>query len=559
MSRETIPISQLDKLHRQGFSVPKLRRKWIHKGGCIEGVERMDAAVARDVATRSAPQVVEQKIDAMEQLRRANDIIHGELNYLQQEIHGADKKDRLALQDAQLKHVAEIRKQLGLFLDIAQTLYNAEEIARFQQIVMEEINVAAPRFARRYSSALTTEGLLDQLCSSLNVGIGLDEEIKPLGDWAESLPVILDGQPFTFKRHEYLMTPYADSHPHQVFLKAAQLGLTTLGMLRVLYSCRYRVGFRGCLYLFPSRSDVIDFSRGRVSPLIAENPETIGAWIRDTDSAGMKAVWNSQLYLRGMVSRVGLKSVPVDFIVFDELDEAPQDMVTMAMERMGHSEYKEVLFLSNPTLPDYGIDRAFRETDQRFWLLKCSACGAWTDLVETFPSCLLETGGRVIRACRKCQGELDPSRGEWVAKHPTVTERRGYQFSQLFSHFVDPAEILHQFRTTNNLTNFYNLKIGIPWVEATNRLTVEEVLSLCGSDGIVSSDTGPCFAGIDQGKDLHVVIGKRHPGKAGRIVHLGIYRGLGRTRPADGRFSCLKVCCGCPARNEECPSVRGKT
>ena len=292
----------------------------------------------------------------------------------------------------------------------------------------------------------------------------------------------------------------------------------------MLYSCRYRVGFRGCLYLFPSRSDVIDFSRGRVSPLIAENPETIGAWIRDTDSAGMKAVWNSQLYLRGMVSRVGLKSVPVDFIVFDELDEAPQDMVTMAMERMGHSEYKEVLFLSNPTLPDYGIDRAFRETDQRFWLLKCSACGAWTDLVETFPSCLLETGGRVIRACRKCQGELDPSRGEWVAKHPTVTERRGYQFSQLFSHFVDPAEILHQFRTTNNLTNFYNLKIGIPWVEATNRLTVEEVLSLCGSDGIVSSDTGPCFAGIDQGKDLHVVIGKRHPGKAGRIVHLGIYR-----------------------------------
>ena len=89
---------------------------------------------------------------------------------------------------------------------------------------------------------------------------------------------------------------------------------------------------------------------------------------------------------------------------------------------------------------------------------------------------------------------------------------------------MDPGEILHQFRTTNNLTNFYNLKIGLPYVEATNRLTVEEVLALCGSDGIVSSDTGPCFAGIDQGKDLHVVIGKRHPGKAGRIVHLGVYR-----------------------------------
>ncbi len=42
-------------------------------------------------------------------------------------------------------------------------------------------------------------------------------------------------------------------------------------------------------------------------------------------------------YLRGMTSRVGLKSVPVDFIIFDELDEAPQNAVDMAMERMGHS------------------------------------------------------------------------------------------------------------------------------------------------------------------------------------------------------------------------------
>ena len=150
MSRETIPISQLDKLHRQGFSVSEIASKMgFTKGAVSKALKRMDAAVARDVATRSAPQVVEQKIDAMEQLRRANDIIHGELNYLQQEIHGADKKDRLALQDAQLKHVAEIRKQLGLFLDIAQTLYNAEEIARFQQIVMEEINVAAPEIRQK--------------------------------------------------------------------------------------------------------------------------------------------------------------------------------------------------------------------------------------------------------------------------------------------------------------------------------------------------------------------------------------------------------------------------
>ena len=362
--------------------------------------------------------------------------------------------------------------------------------------------------------------LFDNLFRSIHDKFGASEKVQSLGDWASSLPVILDGRAFTFERHEYLRGPYMDDHPEQTFMKAAQLGLTSLALLRAIYGARYR-GYRGILYLFPSRSDVTDFSKGRVDPLIDDNPETIGEWIRETDAANIKGVWNAFMYFRGMQSRIGLKSIPIDFTIFDELDEAPPNMVPLAMERMAHSEFKEVLRLSNPTLPDYGIDKAFQETDQRYWLLKCPACGEYTCLEDTFPGCLVETSGRVIRACKKCAGELDPSQGEWVAKHPSVTERRGYHFSQLFSHFVNPAEILHQFRTTNNLTDFYNLKIGMAYVEATNRLSIQEVLSLCGSDGIGDEDPGPCFMGVDQGKDLHVIIGTEKPVK---VVHLGIYK-----------------------------------
>jgi len=135
-----------------------------------------------------------------------------------------------------------------------------------------------------------------------------------------------------------------------------------------------------------------------------------------------------------------------------------------------------------------------------------------------------KTKGRVIRACERCRDELNPSFGEWVAKRLAITEKRGYHYSQLFSHYVSPAEILHQFRTTTNLQDFYNLKIGIAYVEAENRLSVEEVLALCGTDGIASADHGPCSLGVDQGKDLHVVIGKRQGDRAGKIVHLGVYR-----------------------------------
>jgi hypothetical protein len=335
--------------------------------------------------------------------------------------------------------------------------------------------------------------------------------------------ITLDGKSFTYERHEYLIEPYKDSHPHHVEMKAAQMGLTSKAMLKVAYGARYGE-YRGILYLFPSKSDVTDFSKGRIDPLIQENPDTIGEWIRETDAANIKRIWNAFLYLRGMKSRVGLKSIPVDLVILDELDEAPPNAVDMALERMSHSEFKEVLKLSNPTLPDYGIDKAFQETDQRYWLLKCEKCRMYTCLEDTFPECLISFNGKVIRACQKCQSELNPSVGRWVAKRLSVTDKRGYHYSQLFSHFVDPADILHQYRTTNNLQDFWNLKIGIAYVEAQNRLSVQEVLALCLIDGIASEDRGPCYMGVDQGKDLHVVIGKKHPVQAGKIIHLGVYK-----------------------------------
>jgi hypothetical protein len=347
----------------------------------------------------------------------------------------------------------------------------------------------------------------------------------PFHDWVMKARLILEGRPFSFTKHEYLRQPYSDPHPFQVEMKAAQMGLTCKAGLRSIHGAITGKYPRGILYLFPSKSDVTDFSKARIAPLIEENPESIGKWVVETDTSNLKQIGTAFLYLRGMRARAGLKSIPVDFIVFDELDEAPQTAVDMAMERMAHSEVREVLKLSNPTLPDFGIDKAFQETDQRYWLLKCPSCGHYTCLEDTFPACLLELpGGKVIRACEKCKAELDPADGVWVAKRDSVTDKRGYHYSQLFSQFVDPAGILNQFRITQNLTDFYNLKIGIPWVEATHRISLEAVYALCSSYGMAESDPGPCSMGVDQGKDLHVVIGRAEPSRSGKIIHLGIYK-----------------------------------
>ena len=361
-----------------------------------------------------------------------------------------------------------------------------------------------------------------------DLALVIEREIKAeathqakFGDWPIVENIILDGKPFTFKKHEYLIEPYKDDHPFQVEIKATQLGLTSKALLRCMYGCRYK-NYRGILYLFPSRSDVTDLSKTRLTPLIEDNPDTIGQWVKDTDAANVKKIWNTFLYLRGMRSRIGIKSIPIDFEVFDELDEAPQNAVEMALERMAHSDSGDLLFLSNPTLPEYGIDKLFQSTDMKYFLLKCPHCNEYNNLVDTFPDCLQTIRGITIRACSKCGKELDTSIGEWVAKRPSITERRGRQYSQLYAQtrITSPEFILNKFRTTDNLTDFYNLKIGIAYVDAQNRLSVEEVLACCGNAGMLSDSDEGCFMGVDQGNHLHVVIGKPHEKRRGEIIYV---------------------------------------
>lgn len=360
-------------------------------------------------------------------------------------------------------------------------------------------------------------------CNEL-FGFEAEPDYADVAQWAVQTPIVLEGGPFSFQGHEYLLEPYRDRHPYQVEQKATQMGCTVKALLKAFYAARYQGFKRAILYYFPTRTDVSEFSKGRAAPLIEDNPTTLERWVRDTDATHIKRVANCFIYFRGMKSMAGLKSTPADMVIFDELDEAPPAAMTKAMKRMAHSEFGYALLLSNPTLPDYGISKEFDESDQRFWLLKCGHCGHWTCLEDTFPDCLLEVNSRVIRACERCRGELDPAAGEWVAKKPKVEVKRGRHYSQLFSLYVPPAAILHEYRTTRNLRDFTNLVLGLPYIEAENRLSVEEVLALCGDEGIASSDPGPCFMGVDQGRDLHVVIGKRHWQRAGKVVHLGIYR-----------------------------------
>ena len=333
-----------------------------------------------------------------------------------------------------------------------------------------------------------------------------------LSFWASEFVTLEHGGPLSFVKHPYLIDVYQDRHPRLVFIKATQVGLSTFSALKVIHGCIYRYPL-GAIYFFPTDSAISSFSRSRIAPLIENNPDSIGKYVEDTDAISLKKIGKSFLYLKGMGTRLAVLSVPADVIVMDELDSADPELMTMARKRLSASAFKEEVYLSNPSIPGYGIDLLFQDSDQKHWLLKCPHCGEWNCVDETFPDCLLKERGTVILACKKCRKELDKSKGEWVAKIPSNKTASGYRFSQLFSPTVSASEIYNEYtkaKVNGQLTVFFNMTLGRSYVTAREKLEPEAILAACSTE--FPDDPfagGGVSCGIDQGKNLHCTFKKR--------------------------------------------------
>jgi hypothetical protein len=353
-----------------------------------------------------------------------------------------------------------------------------------------------------------------------------------LSSWSRA-NVVLDGQNFSFSGHEYLREIYESHHPYTVIEKASQMGISTFALAKGIWACETR-GMT-VIYFFPTDADVADFSQARFGKMLGESPR-LAALLRDSqegksaDRIKLKKIRRGNLYFRGLFhqersrqgrSGVRIKSVDADFLIFDELDEAQPRQKEAARHRVDHSRWRWILELSTPTVPGFGIDVEFDRSDQRFWHLRCPCCGHWNCLEDEFPRCLLRVSGeKVIVACARCRGELDPSSGQWVARYPLRDARRGYHVSQLYSTVVDPAEILDEYENPRtDMTLFYNHRLGLPYVDSSGRLMPEEVLTHCQSGLSMASLGCRCCMGVDQGRLLHVVVTTPHPSGKPALVY----------------------------------------
>lgn len=321
--------------------------------------------------------------------------------------------------------------------------------------------------------------------------------------------------PFDIDGHEYLEEIFnLPDVPRITHQKAAQMAISTTELLRALYRMD-RYAIKG-VYYFPTDDDVKDFSQDRCNPII-DNSEYLSSKMSydKADNLGLKQMDHSSLYFRGVWTKRKVKSVDADFVTKDEVDEANQENLVFSEDRVLHSAFKWITELSQPSRPDFGINRSFKLSDQRFWHVKCPKCGRLNNIVESFPSNLMHKGkGDNLIAwigCTRCHAKLPTTKGQWVPAYPSRSKDHvGFLESQLFSSTTNALDIFKKFTGATLLAekkNFWISMIGLPYYDPELQPISDELMASCESKEFgFLREAQSSFIGIDVGDVCHATV-----------------------------------------------------
>lgn len=333
---------------------------------------------------------------------------------------------------------------------------------------------------------------------------------------------------FSLPDHLYLVDMYQEAAREVVYMKAGQIGVSEMLVSYAMHACDQRAA--DVLYVMPTMHDVSEFSQSRFGPALESSDyltsivQGASRSIRGADKVSLKRIRNNWLYLRGgTVDNRGyarqLKSIPVDVLIGDEIDEMDERTMEIGRKRLGHSPIKEVRMASTPSYHGFGVHREWERSDQREWFVPCNHCGTWQTLeidqvVEAWDDLKRpfvwhgQEEGRAWVACIKCGKELDRlARGEWVAKYPN-RDVVGYHPTKLMAAHTPIIEVVRNFQTVDETKRkeAYNQDLGLPYTPAGGRMR-EADLDACRREYGHGPDDGvTAVMGVDVGKVLHAVI-----------------------------------------------------
>jgi hypothetical protein len=328
-------------------------------------------------------------------------------------------------------------------------------------------------------------------------------------DWVSSLPLYLKGQKFSFDMHPETIALYQDMHPNKVIRKAAQTTISTYAMLFITWRA-LKKNARG-VYYGPTNEWAKKFSTERFDKILKQIPDIK---LSGADNVFMKEIGTTSIQILGLDAEINAATVDADTRVVDEACRVNPANMEESHDRLEHSSQPMSLVLSKPEAPGQGIDALFSESDQRYYLFKCPACGQWNNPVLTWPKCCMpadKEGTTYHICCKFCAGPLDARKGEWVPMYPDRTDCRGYQFSHLYWTWKKDhaTELMKTWKKANNnkrKKRFWTGKIGVPWAGKGEQIT-DAILTQNQGDHPFHSLYNCSFMGVDQGDLLHIAIG----------------------------------------------------
>lgn len=323
--------------------------------------------------------------------------------------------------------------------------------------------------------------------------------------------IALPEGPWDFTERRWQIDIFEDMWPEIVCEKAAQRGLTTIFLLKTLHFLDQNKATRG-MYTLPRQADLYTFVPARLVPLIQGSPylrNIVGKSKEDPQGVRLKRIGRSFIYF--CEASVEPREVPVDILNHDEIDRSHQDYLDMFKARMDASRFAYCYRFSTPTIPGFGIDRAFEESDKRYWFIRCPHCNREQTL-EWDKTLAFDKEHTPYYGCEKCRGVLSPEciiDGHWV---PTaISAVHGYHVSHLMHPISKPPAVLYHESCTMKPRNFANLRLGITHVASVGGMPFE-LFDICFSlpykRELAPDGQSPYYMGIDQANDIHVLIGK---------------------------------------------------
>lgn len=310
------------------------------------------------------------------------------------------------------------------------------------------------------------------------------------------------GNLIEFKDHKFMLQIYRDTTPNQVIKKGAQVGMSTMAILRLLHGAKY-LGINQ-IYTLPTVDDVRTFVPGKVNQIIQMNPCIRAQFSKkDIDSVEQKQLGDAFIYFKGTFTEREAIMLSSDRNFYDEIDKSKTDVIKDYASRLGFSKVRSQYYFSTPTIPDFGIDKLWQESDQKHWRFNCPHCGfrqhmEWEKNVDF-------RNAKYI--CQQCQKELSKETiksGKWEARFPD-REVSGYWIPQTIATWRSCADLIKELEDAEDEEYFYNFILGQAYLNPEAKISASLILKNLTA---TRSDERNSAMGVDVGtQQLHVIVG----------------------------------------------------